>query len=275
MRAGWAAGAGGWVANERVIDHSLAEITAAVLERAALRPGERVLDVGCGSGTLLAAAVAAGADPVGVDIAEVMVAAATARVPEATVLHADAQTADLPARAPGPPYDAVLSRFGVMFFDDPVAAFRNLRSVARAGARLIAAIWRRQEENPVFSLGLGPLSRRLDPAVASPGVPGPDALADPDRTRDLLGAAGWSEVALDPLDVVLDYGLDGSDGVEQRLAMALTVSTGRTAAARLRPTLGESGWADVLEEMRAEIRGATDDGVVRLPGACWLLSATA
>jgi SAM-dependent methyltransferase len=224
---------------------------------------------------LLAAAVAAGADAVGLDNAEGMVAAATARVPQATVLLADAQTADLAALAPGPPFDAVLSRFGVMFFDDPVGAFTNLRSSARPGARIVAAIWRGQEQNPVFSLGLGPLRRRLASSPATPGVPGPDALADPDRTRDLLGAAGWSEVALGPLDVVLDYGLDGSDGVEHRLAMALTVSTGRVAAARLRPTLGESGWADVLEEMRAEIRGALDDGVVRIPGACWLLTATA
>ena len=101
MRDSWVTGADGWVRNERIFDAVLAPFTAAVLGASDLGSARRVLDIGCGTGTLLDAAVAAGADAVGVDISSSMVEAARRRVPTATVVAADAQTTDLGSVAPG------------------------------------------------------------------------------------------------------------------------------------------------------------------------------
>ncbi|GAB2609501.1 class I SAM-dependent methyltransferase [Pseudactinotalea suaedae] len=276
MRRGWAESASGWVANERIVDHAFVPVTGAVLEAAQLGPTLRVLDVGCGSGTLLAAAVERGADAVGVDIAPGMAEAAQARVPGALVAVGDAQTDDLLALAGGgPAFDRVVSRFGVMFFSDPTAAFGNIRAATSPGGRLAAAVWRSAEENPVFTLGSGPLLERIEVPSPAPGAPGPTALADPTRTRGVLEGAGWTAVEISPLDVTLDYGLDGSDGVEERLAVTLASGTGRIATAQLRPRMPDAEWAALLEAAREEIRAARVDGVVRIPGAVWVVTATA
>ena len=137
MRDHWAIGAEGWVRNERIFDAAFASFTAAVLGAADLGAGQRVLDVGCGSGTLLDAAVAAGADAVGVDISSAMVEAARRRVPTATVVTADAQTVDLLVTVPGAPFDRVVSRFGVMFFAEPATAFANIRSATAPRRRAL------------------------------------------------------------------------------------------------------------------------------------------
>ncbi|WP_420110824.1 class I SAM-dependent methyltransferase, partial [Pseudactinotalea sp.] len=217
-----------------------------------------------------------GADAVGVDISPGMVEAAQTRVPEATIAVGDAQTDDLLALVGGgPAFDRVLSRFGVMFFGDPTAAFGNIRAATSPGGRLAAAVWRGPEENPVFTLGVQPLLAHMELPQPAPGAPGPTALADPDHTRTILDQAGWDAVEISPLDVTLDYGLDHSDGVDERLAMALAGGTWRTAAAQLRPTLSEAQWDALVEDARVEIRAAAVDGVVRIPGACWLVTATA
>jgi len=274
MRSTWTEGAAGWIEHEHVFDAIFAPLTAAVLDAADLRPGHRVLDVGCGSGSLLEAAVAAGASPVGVDISAPMVEAARRRVPAAQVLVADAQTTDLGAQAPGAPFDRVVSRFGVMFFADPVEAFDRIRAASAPGAGLAFVCWRSHAENPLFTLGTDVLTRRLPPAEPAPATaPGPSSLADPVRVRGVLGDAGWSDVVLDPLDVVLDHGFAGTDGVEERLATILATTVGREARAALLPGLGADGWAALLEEVRAELRGSLVDGAVRLPAATWLVTA--
>ena len=266
MRQTWSDGAAAWVAHEAVFDRVFAPVTEAVLRAAAFAPGDRVLDVGCGTGTLLAAAVAAGADAVGVDISPGMGEAARQRVPAVRVQVADAQSAELAA------YDVVVSRFGVMFFADPAAAFANLHAAAAPGARLALGVWRGREENPMFTLGHEALTSRLDPpyAVAGPGEPGPTSLADPDRTRSLLTGAGWQDVGLTPVDFECVY-----TDVEERLATVLATTSGRRARAELEPALGPGRWAALLEEIRAELRGHVRDGSLRFPGAVWLVTARA
>jgi SAM-dependent methyltransferase len=276
MRENWTDGAAGWVANEALFDAVFAPVTAAILAAAAPAPGQRVLDVGCGTGTLLATAAAAGAEVVGVDISEGMAAAARRRVPEATVLVADAQTTELLAEVRGAPFDRVVSRYGVMFFEDPVAAFANIRRATAPGARLAFACWRTEEENPVFSLGTSVLAARLDPDPEpdDPDAPGPTAFADAARPAAVLTAAGWDSVTVDAFDFTCDYGVGGSDGVEERLTMVLNGRTGRLAEERLVSRIGEEGWKSVVDEVRAELRRSRVDGVVRFPGANWIVTAT-
>ncbi|MFT4083321.1 MAG: methyltransferase domain-containing protein [Nocardioides sp.] len=269
----WVTGAGGWVEHEAVFDAVFTPVTEALLATARIGAGERVLDVGCGTGTLLAAAVEAGATPVGLDISPVMAEAARRRVGSARVVVADAQTADVTGL--GGPFDAIVSRFGVMFFDDPVAAFGNIRRAAAPGGRLAFACWRTRAENPMFSLGSDILIGRVDPplAVPDPEGPGPTAFGRIERLREVLDGAGWAEVEVRRLDFVCDYGRDGTDGVENRLATLLSITSGQDARRILEPQLGATGWSDLLDEIREELRGHLVDGVLRFPGAVWILTA--
>ena len=204
-----------------------------------------------------------------------MVDAARRRVPTATVVTADAQTADLLAAAPGVPFDRVVSRFGVMFFAEPEAAFANIRSATAPGARLAFVCWR-EGETDMFSLGLGALTSRLadPPTGPTPGAPGSMGLASADRIREVLTVAGWSDVTIEPSDGLCDYGIDGSDGVEERLTIALSATFGRAVRAELEPRLDPDGWHVVLDEARAELRAHLVDGAVRFVGHTWLVTAT-
>ena len=274
MRDNWAAGGQRWAENERLIDSSFTPVTEAIVAAAELGGATRVLDIGCGTGALLEAAVAAGTGAVGVDISPSMIEAAARRVPAASVVVADAQTTDLLAAAPGDPFDRVVSRFGVMFFDDPVAAFANIRAAVAPGAELAFACWR-AEERDVFMSGLAPLAARMATPFGPPtvDVPGALGLGTSVMVGDVLTEAGWTNVILEALDVNLDYSTDGSDGVEERLAMALSGVLGRTAQAELEPQLGPDGWQALLDEARAELRNHLVDGAVRLTGHIWLVTA--
>ncbi len=277
-RRNWSGGAAGWLDNETVLDALFAPVTQALLDVADLRPGDRVLEVGCGSGALLEQAAAQGARTVGVDISPGMVAAARDRVPAATLMLGDAQTLDLGAPVGRDGYDVIASRFGVMFFDDPVAAFGNLRRVASIDNGLLAfASWGSRADNPMFTLGTEVLARRVEAETGTPLVlpdPGPTSLSEPDRIHAVLADAGWTSVCLDRLDFTCDYGAaTGSDGVAERVAVVLGTTTGRLAAAALRPRLGEGGWAELVAEVGEEVRATLDGPSVRHPARAWLVTA--
>jgi SAM-dependent methyltransferase len=275
MRDNWTAGATGWVRNERIFDTVFTPFTETLVAAADFASATRVLDVGCGTGTLLAAAVASGAQAVGVDISPAMVEAAARRVPTATVIDADAQSADLLSLAPAAPFDRVVSRFGVMFFADPVAAFANLRAAAAPKARLAFVCWRDAEVD-MFMLGLRRLGERLADCPSPPtiGEPGPLGLAHADRIHEVLGGAGWSDVTIEAVDGRCDYSIDGSDGVEERLQVALSTVVGRMLRAALEPQLGSVGWAAALDDARAELREHSPGGSFSMIGHVWLATAT-
>jgi SAM-dependent methyltransferase len=164
-----------------------------------------VLDVGCGGGAVsLAAADALGGDTriVAVDVSAPLVAAARERVARrgapVEVVLGDAATHPFPAGR----FDAVTSRFGVMFFDDPTAAFAHLRAACRPGAALRVLTWRAPEENP-FMTAAGRATERWLPGAGRPSTdaPGQFGLADRDRFAAILAAAGWGGVELVPVDV--------------------------------------------------------------------------
>jgi len=167
--------------------------------------GERVLDVGCGPGTTaieLATRVAPDGEVVGVDISPAMVAAATRRAAAAGVINirfvaADAQTGTL-----GGDFDAAYSRFGVMFFADPVAAFANIGRALHAGGRLACAVWGPLTDNPwmfVPTLAAGPLLK-AELTIPGPNEPGPFSLADRDRVTAVLNQAGFVDITVELVD---------------------------------------------------------------------------
>ena len=171
----------------------------------------------------------------------------------------------------------MVSRFGVMFFDDPVAAFANILGAVAPAGELGFICWRGLEENPMFTLGTSVLLDHLEPTPPPPaaGVPGPLAFAEADRVRSILEQAGWVGIGVDAADVTCDYSRGGSDGVEERLTMVLNTTSGRAARAQLEPQLGPYRWAALLDDVRGELRERLVNGRVAFNGAGWLVTAHA
>ena len=169
------------------------------------QPGERVLDIGCGPGTTvleLAKRVSLGGHVLGADVSEPSVARARERIAAAGLRHAEVIVADASVH-PFPPdsFDLTFSRFGIMFFSDPVAAFANVRRAMKPGGRLALAVFRPGSEKLWPNAPLEAV-RDLLPPIPAPGPeePGPLSWADPARVHRILGGAGFSEVSLTPLD---------------------------------------------------------------------------
>lgn len=192
----WASTAGTqWIMREALMDTLLSQVLARLLHHAALRPGEAVLDIGCGTGaSCLAAAAAVGPSGhvTGLDIAAQLLDRTRDRVAAAGLANtsfvlADAQTH---AFAKGS-VDVMISRFGVMFFEDPTAAFTNMAKALKPGGRLVFAAWAQAALVPWFSIPVGAAVARLGrPAPSDPNAPGPLAFQDASRVTAMMAAAG-------------------------------------------------------------------------------------
>jgi SAM-dependent methyltransferase len=263
-----------WARRQADLDRMMARLTALLVDRAQVAPGARVLDVGCGAGdSTLAAARATGPDghATGQDVSAPLLALAWARAEAAglanvTLVEGDAQT----DRASGGPFDAMLSRFGVMFFADPVAAFANIASQLRPGAPLTFVAWAAAAQNPWLARPAAAAAARLGPASpADPDAPGPTAFRDPARVTGLLARAGLRDVGAEVCDVELHH-----PGGPAALA-DLGVEVG-PAASRLRRCAGTAddrqAVAGAIEEAFAEF--ASPDGV-RIPARVLVYSARA
>ena len=188
-----------WIAQETFLDASLAAILDRLLERTAIRPNENLLDVGCGtSASTLAAAIKTGpaGHVTGLDIAEQLLNRARIRSDDAglkntSFILADAQTHPFVPES----FDAIISRFGVMFFDSPVAAFANMARGLKPDGRLVFAAWAPAAENPWFLIPRDAAIARLGKtAPADPFAPGPLAFQDRERVIKLMEQAGLREV---------------------------------------------------------------------------------
>jgi SAM-dependent methyltransferase len=257
-----------WAKEQEVLDRALQPFGDAMLARAALAAGEQIVDVGCGCGaTSLAVAdvVGPGGTILGVDVSAPMVARAKERsAGRANVSYAlgDATNHPFPRTT-----DAVVSRFGVMFFESPVASFTNLRAALRPGGRLVFVAWRTVAENPWIRLPAEVASKHVAiDAAPDPEAPGPFSLGDRARIERLLTGAGFGDIDVRPFDhdVVLSRA-----GVEQAVDFALM--TGPTARA-LRNASDESR-AQVRAAVTAALSPLAKGDVVALPGATWIVRA--
>jgi SAM-dependent methyltransferase len=262
-----------WVAAEATLDAQIAPLGLAAMERARIAAGERVLDVGCGCGqtTLqLAERVGARGSVTGIDISAPMLERARARASERGFAHvrfvnADAQTETIGAAA----FDLVFSRFGVMFFADPVAAFANLRASLAPGGRVVFVCWQELARNLWMRVPLQAAAPHLPPQTPpAPGAPGPFAFADPARLRGILEAAGFRDVAIDPFESLLDVG--GAGGTLEQ-AVELVMGLGplgvalREASAELRQR--------VTNAVREALAPHATAAGVKLGSAAWIVRA--
>lgn len=258
-----------WADLHAPLDNQLAPLGRAAMAALALRAGERVLDVGCGSGQTtfeLARAVAPDGEVVGVDISRTLLDVARRRREGAPGLHfveADAQTYPFEAGH----FDAVFSRFGVMFFADPAAAFANLRRALKPGGRLAFVCWRPPAENPIMSLPMAAALAHIDnpSPPPEPGAPGPFAFADPERVKTILAAGGFHDVAVTAHDEDI-----GAGDLETTLSLALKVGP---LGALLRENPGQRDAA--VAAVRAALAPHDGPNGVRLGSATWIVTATA
>jgi SAM-dependent methyltransferase len=255
-----------WAEFQAALDRQVEPLGARVVEVLAPAAAERFLDIGCGCGqtTLeLAKRVGPLGAVLGVDISQPMLAVARERaagLPQASFLEADAQTHPFEAGT----YDAIHSRFGVMFFQDPGAAFANLRRALKPGGRLAFVCWRSPAENPIMILPMVAAAAHLPPTdPPAPGAPGPFAFADGDRLRGLLAGAGFRDIAVEPQDMAA-----GGNDLDGAVNLALRVGP-LGSILRERPELRPAVVADVRSALEAHLV----DGRVYLPSATWIVSA--
>lgn len=248
----------------------LAPLASALLEAAELRPGERVLDVGCGCGaTSLAAAVAVGPDGavLGVDLSEKMLDVARSRARAKQVTNVAFVERDAQALAPDN-FDAIISRLGIMFFPDPARAFAALRACLHPGGRLTAVVWQELAANEwIFVPGLAIASHLPLPAAAGATGPGPFALSDRERTVRLLAEAGFERVAVESRTASVLLGGPGS--VEDAVEFLRTGGLGRAAL----DGADERTRAKAVGAVRRALAPYHDGEGVRLGAAVWLISA--
>ncbi len=261
-----------WVALQRDLDDLFLPLTRILLARVGAAPGDRVVDVGCGCGATtldLARAVAADGAVFGVDVSEPMLEVARRRAREAGLRQARFALADASTHGFDPESsDLVVSRFGVMFFDDPAAAFANLRRALKPGGRLVFACWRPLAENGWFDVALqAALAHLPQQPTGDPHAPGPFAFADPDRVRTLLAAAGFSAVEVTAHDAPMR--LAGPGDVDAAVRLITRVGPTARLLAEADPDVRGAALDDVRKALAAH---DGPDGVV-LGGAIWIAAA--
>ncbi len=259
-----------WVQLQAQLDQQLAPLGREAMRALAPKAGERILDIGCGCGqtTLELAAHAGPSGAVtGVDVSRPMLDVARSRTlpPEsaqAVFLEADAQSTEFGEGM----FDAAFSRFGVMFFSDPVEAFGNIRKSLKPGGRLGFVCWGPFQDNPWMRAPLEAAAAFLPPSPpADPTAPGPFAFADARRLRGILTDAGFRDISIDPFDSLI-----GGGDIEESLNLALRIGPLGTAL-RENPQFRTEAEVAIRPVL---LQYLTPQGVL-MPASVWIVLARA
>ncbi len=269
----WSSMASTWAEMDPRLERTAGDPGRMAMDRLQARPGDRLLDLGCGTGPTtveLAARVNPGGSVVGVDIAEAMLVRARQRAAEqgadnVEFLHADVQAHDF-----GPePYDGAFSRFGVMFYADPLEAFTNIRRALRAGGRLSFACWQSPPVNEWMSVPASAVMAvtGTPPPRPQPGEPGPFSLCDAERVRSILGGAGFADIDVTPHD---DHVTAGEEEIPDFAAAAMRTGAAREILKDADDATREKAYDAIIDALRNK----TESGQVRLRRGVLLVTAT-
>ncbi|MBY0401072.1 class I SAM-dependent methyltransferase [Myxococcota bacterium] len=256
-----------WVRSMDRIDGMMVPVTEALLERAAPKAGERAIDVGCGCGSTALELLRRGALVFGIDVSEPMLALAKERAKAEGFQGFAFKRADAATQPLTPDHELVLSRFGVMFFAQPVEAFRNIRTGMTPGGRLCFVCWQSMAENAWMSTaGQAVVPFLTKPATApDPRAPGPFAFADRDYLRGILEAAGFASIEIEDFRPKLHVG----DDLDQAMAFQKDIGPVARALAELEGETREQA----LAAARAALARHLGPKGIDLGAACWLVSA--
>ena len=261
-----------WTDRQAEQDVLLTPVSKALIDRAAPKAGDRIIDVGCGCGsTSIAFAEKVGPNGfvLGVDISGPMLARARQLAP--TALPVDFVQADATVYPFDPQnFDLLVSRFGVMFFAEPAVSFANLRNALRPSGRLTFACWREPRENPWMMAPLQAVYQHV-PKMPSPGPddPGPFAFASEERVHRILSEAGFKDVAMEPVGLSFDIAI--GRGLEAAVQAALQIGPSSRALDGHPPETRAAAAQSVREVLTPFVRGDS----VALPGSIWIVTARA
>lgn len=267
-----------WIAISDAVEGQLAPVSDVLFEAAALRPGERVLDVGCGTGPTTRQAaelVAPGGSVVGVDVSSEMIEAASARPVAAEAATIEWVVADVQSWRPGGErFDVVLSRFGVMFFADPAAAFATMAQLCTPGGRLCVAVWGERQASPCFDVpfttALAELHERgIEPAVVPADDWGPFSLADVPSVVAMLEDAGWRDAAWTPRTVPIPLG--GGSSPAEAASIIVQLGPSRMVLADADDDVRARVEQRVAQTLESSLDGA---GHAVLDGSIGIITAT-
>ncbi len=260
-----------WVTHQEEHDRMLGPFSDILLGAAALAPGDQVLDVGCGCGstTLAAARAVAPGAAVGVDLSGPMLARARDNAASSGVANVSFRRGDAQVYRFGPAFDAVISRLGIMFFADPVAAFANLHGATRPGGRLAFVCWQSLDANVWLTVAAAALAGHVPlPEPPDPGTPGMFALAEPGRIQRVLGDAGWRKVTVTSEETLIPV---GGGSLDDAVAFLRTGTLGRAMLA----AAGAATQARAILALRDALARRAGPGGVLLGAALWLVQAAA
>ena len=261
-----------WTERQSVQDILLAPVTEKLIARTAAQAGQRILDIGCGCGAItieLARQVGPSGRVLGIDVSMPMLE--RARELTAKDLPADYVLADATVYPFDPQsFDLLVSRFGVMFFADPVLSFRNLRGALRPKGRLVFASWREPRENGWMMAPLMAVYKHVPKLPQlGPDDPGPFSFADEARVRRILDEAGFTDVAMEACPLTLD--IAAGKGLEAAVQGALEIGPASRALEGHPPSVVTAAMQSIRETLAPFVKGQS----VLLPGAIWIVTARA
>ena len=269
-RTSWSNVAPGWNKYDAILSQGAAVVTERMLDAVRIAPGQRVLDVACGTGEP-AIPAARRVGPTGrviaTDLSEPMIAFAKHKAAAQGVANVEFRVVDGEEVDVGDGFDAVTMRWGLMFMPDPDACLRRLHSALRVGGRIALTCWTAPDRNPFVSTALAAIRKHVELPAPPPGAPGLFAFADPERLRSCLAGAGFREVVVEPVELcfaVFDTGVEAFTMIRELAGPVAAILAQQPADTR----------AAIERDAVAGYEALRADGRVALRGVTWLAHAT-